>query len=125
VKSNIAAQQVGAWVEELQQVMQATFVCIEGYLQTQMTVTDAQPLRGGPTVDHGNSTKRAEVLESLLAQLRAGVLTDNPAKVEQHMPALAELMPGADLPQLQTLLDAFDFEAVRQWIDSLEIDLRA
>jgi CheY-like chemotaxis protein len=124
VQSNIAAQQVGAWVEELQHVLQATALSIEEYLQTHTATTASQPAPAGLIPAQGDISQRAQAQRALLEQLRAGVRTDDPAKVEQHMPALAELLPGADLPRLQTLLDTFDFEAVSHWIDSIELDLR-
>jgi HPt (histidine-containing phosphotransfer) domain-containing protein len=122
VQSHIAAQQVGEWVGELQQALQATAVSIEEYLQTHTAQALSQPAPSRLSPAQDDSTQRDQACRALLEQLRAGIRSDDPAKVEQHMPALAQLWPSADLQRLQTLLDTFDFEGVSQWIASIELE---
>jgi PAS domain S-box-containing protein len=112
-------QQPGAWLEALQQVLPTTSARIADYLQTQAP-GPVQPAPARALAAAGDSAARAQARRALLQQLREAVRSDDPAMVEQHLPALAQWWPGAELQQLQTLLDGFDFAAVSQWIARME-----
>jgi CheY-like chemotaxis protein len=114
--ANVATPKVGEWLEELHQVLQATALSIADYLQTQAATPGLQPAPAGVPLPPGDSAQRVPDQQALLEQLRIAVRTDDPAQVEQHLPAIAALLPNADLQRLQTLLDNFDFEGVSQWI---------
>jgi CheY-like chemotaxis protein len=119
---NTDTQQIGEWLEELHQVLQATALCIADYLQTQAAAPARPPARDRVPAPQGDTVLRAQNQRALLEKLRLAVRTDDPAQVEQHLPAVAELMPEADLKGLQTLLDKFDFEGVSQWIAMYQLE---
>jgi HPt (histidine-containing phosphotransfer) domain-containing protein len=124
-QSSHLEKQLQAWVEEMLSVLQATICRIEDYLQTHkpalakavVTVPASLPL------SQGDTTQQAQAQRGLLAQLRAGVATDDPEQVEQYLPTLAQLLPMADLHRLHLLIDTFDFDGVNQWISSIESEL--
>jgi PAS domain S-box-containing protein len=118
--SSISTLQLQQWMEELQVVLQATAQSIEEYLQAPARAHAPKARAVSTSPAELDSAQRAVAQQALLERLRAGVRTDDPAQVEQHMPALAELWPGAQLQQLQALLDAFDFEGVNVWISTIE-----
>jgi hypothetical protein len=118
--SSISTLQLQQWMEELQVVLQATALSIEEYLQAPARAHAPKARAVSTSPAELDSAQRAVAQQALLERLRAGVRTDDPAQVEQHMPALAELWPGAQLQQLQALLDAFDFEGVNVWISTIE-----
>jgi HPt (histidine-containing phosphotransfer) domain-containing protein len=126
-RSNDSVVQLETWVQGLYFVLRATIRRIEDHLQTHKpAMAAALPVvHGGLSQRHVDAHQQADAGRALLLQLHAEVATNDPGRVERHVPALAQLLPNADLPRLQTLLDSFDFEGVSQWISIVESEIDA
>jgi CheY-like chemotaxis protein len=122
VLANPAAEHVGPWIVDLQRVLQSTARDIETHLKTQKDALSAGPQPASLTTSYGTDAQNAQALRELLEQLRTAVRTDDPAMVERHIPAVAQLLPSADVQILQILLDTFDFTGVSRWIAAIELE---
>ncbi len=126
VDSSISTEQISAWLLHLHTALQATAVSIGEHLQAHaeaLAVAEATVSVGpaaGVSPAPEEPAKLAQARRALLQQLRQALRTDDPAQLEQHLPALEQFVQYAEVRRLQHLLDGFDFEGVRQWINTIE-----
>ena len=131
VVSNIATEQMGTWLQQLDQVLQATAASVNDYLHAHNQTLAVAAMAVGlvpsrPTQSAASPLARAPLGHSgraLLQQLRHALRNDDPAALELYLPALNTWVSPAELRRLQHLLDGFDFDGVRAWISSIEEQL--